>query len=210
MSVARRDFEKPGVRVIERPDGFAWSSQEQPIQNFIDPKAEPLECQPVRFTPVAHAAVCAHHAVIVDSYNAEPIHVCTDPVAAGHQRFHRNPLRADEDEPDSQGDPEAEAAWEAERERQNQREEALIVAARVRRSFAQGLVRPSGMKAAEPMLRLAVRDTVLSSLDDSDVEELRALGEMLGVNIPEEIEGVGAGPGRVSSRRSRASARSRI
>jgi hypothetical protein len=62
------------------------------------------------------------------------------------------------------------------------------VAARVRRSFAQGLVRPGGMKAAEPLLRLAVRDTVLSSLDDSDVEELRALGEMLGVNIPEEIE----------------------
>jgi hypothetical protein len=29
---------------------------------------------------------------------------------------------------------------------------------------------------------------VLSSLDDSDVEELRALSEMLGVNIPEEIE----------------------
>ncbi len=43
MSVARRDFEKAGVRLIERPDGFAWSSHEQPIQNFIDPKAEPVE-----------------------------------------------------------------------------------------------------------------------------------------------------------------------
>ncbi len=54
MSVARRDFEKAGGRIMERPDGFAWSSHEQPIQNFIDPKAEPVEGQPVRFTPVAH------------------------------------------------------------------------------------------------------------------------------------------------------------
>jgi hypothetical protein len=27
----------------------------------------------VRFTPEAHAAVCSHHAVILDGYNAEPI-----------------------------------------------------------------------------------------------------------------------------------------
>jgi ParB family transcriptional regulator, chromosome partitioning protein len=67
IAQARRDFEKAGVRVIERPDGFAWSSQEQPIQNFVDPKADPAEGQPVRFTPIAHGAVCPHHAVIVDT-----------------------------------------------------------------------------------------------------------------------------------------------
>jgi ParB/RepB/Spo0J family partition protein len=122
IALARRDFEKTGVRLIERPDGFAWFSQEQPIQNFIDPKAEPVDGQPVRFTPVAHGAVCPHNAVIVDSYNPEPIHICTDPVAAGHQRFQLNPLRADEASPDSERDPEAEADWESERERQNQRE----------------------------------------------------------------------------------------
>jgi hypothetical protein len=42
--------------------------------------------------------------VIVNSYNAEPIHACTDPGDAGHQRFQRNPLRADEGDPDSEGD----------------------------------------------------------------------------------------------------------
>jgi hypothetical protein len=40
----------------------------------------------------------------------------------------------------------------------------------------------------QPLLRLAVRDTVLATLDDSDVDELRVLGEMLGVSIPQEIE----------------------
>jgi hypothetical protein len=48
IAQARRDFEKAGVRVIEKPDGFACSSQEQPIQNFINPKAEPMDGQPVR------------------------------------------------------------------------------------------------------------------------------------------------------------------
>jgi hypothetical protein len=67
MSVARRDFEKAGVRVIERPDGFAWSSQEQPIQNFIDPKAEPVEGQPVRFTPVAHVLRLVVHDTVLST-----------------------------------------------------------------------------------------------------------------------------------------------
>jgi hypothetical protein len=33
-----------------------------------------------------------------------------------------------------------------------------------------------------------VRDSLLSILDESDVDELRALGEMVGVTVPKEIE----------------------
>jgi ParB family transcriptional regulator, chromosome partitioning protein len=183
IAEARREFEKTGLRVIERPDGFAWASREQPVQSFVDPAAQPIDGQPVPFTSMSHAGACPHHAVIVDTYNAEPIHVCTDPDAAGHQPLRQHPLRAEEER-----DPEAEAALEAERQRQDQRQEALIVAARVRRSFAQDLVRPSGMKAAEPLLRLAVRDAVLSALDESDPDEIRTLGEMIGVTIPDQIE----------------------
>jgi hypothetical protein len=61
VAQAKRDFEKAGVRVIERPDGFHWSSQEKPVQSFIDPQTEPVDGQPVRFTPLSHGAVCAHH-----------------------------------------------------------------------------------------------------------------------------------------------------
>jgi ParB family transcriptional regulator, chromosome partitioning protein len=186
IAEARREFEKTGIRVIERPDGFPWSSREQPAQSFIDPTAEPVDGQPIAFTPVTHSGACPHHAVIVDTYNAEPVHVCTDPAAAGHQPFRQHPLRAENEE--DERDPDAEEAWEAERQRQDQRQEALIVAARVRRSFAQGLVQPSGMKAAEPLLRLAVRDAVIDALDDSDPDEIRSLGEMLGVTITDQIE----------------------
>ena len=120
----------------------------------------------------------------MDTYNAEPIHVCTDPAAAGHQPFRQGPVTASEED----RDPEAEAAWAAERQQQDQREEALIVAGRVRRSFAEGLIRPSGAKTAEPLLRLVVRDSLLTVLDDSDVDQLRALGELVGVSVPPEVE----------------------
>lgn len=184
VAQAKRDLEKAGVRVIERPDGYPWSSQEKPVQSFLDPQADTVEGQPVRFTALRHGAVCAHHAVIVDTHNAEPIHVCTDPAGAGHQPFRQSPLPGGEEV----RDPEAEAAWEAERQRRDQREEALIVAGRVRRSFAAGLVRPSGAKTAEPLLRLVVRDGLLAVLDESDPDELRGLGELLGVSVPPEIE----------------------
>src|SRR5437879_7975881 len=107
VTQAKRDFEKAGVRVIERPDGFHWSSQEKPGQSSMDPQAEAVEGQPVRFTPEDHRAVCPHHAVIVDTYNAEPIHVCTDPAASGHQPFRQGPATASEED----RDPEAKAAW---------------------------------------------------------------------------------------------------
>ncbi|MBJ7599752.1 ParB/RepB/Spo0J family partition protein [Candidatus Nephthysia bennettiae] len=184
VTQARRDFEKAGVRVIERPDGFHWCSQEKPVQSFIDPQAEAVEGQPVRFTPLSHGAACPHHAVIVDSFNGEPIHVCTDPAAAGHQPFRQGPVTAAEED----RDPEAEAAWAVERQRQDQREEALIVASRVRRSFAEGLIRPSGAKTADSLLRLVVRESLIAVLDESDLDQLRALGELVGVTVPQEIE----------------------
>ena len=143
-----------------------------------------MEGQPVAFTAAAHAEACAHHAAIVDSYRAEPIYVCTDPVGAGHQPLPQRLHRTQEEE----RDPEAEAVWEAERERQNQRQEALIVAGRVRRAFAEGLIHAGGIKAAEPLLRLAVHDVLLGSLEDNDPEEIRDLGQLLGVSVPEEIE----------------------
>src|SRR2546430_1906096 len=85
-------------RPSERPDGFHWSSQEKPVQSFMDPQAEAVEGQPARFTPEDHRAVCPHHAVIVDTYNAEPIHVCTDPAASGHQPFRQGPVTASEED----------------------------------------------------------------------------------------------------------------
>ncbi|MBJ7597343.1 ParB/RepB/Spo0J family partition protein [Candidatus Nephthysia bennettiae] len=182
VTQARRDFEKAGVRVIERPDGFHWSSQEKPVQSFIDPQAEAVDGQPVRFTPLSHGAACPHHAVIVDTFNGEPIHVCTDPAAAGHQPFRQGPVTAAEEDRDP------EAAWAAERQRQDQREEALIVASRVRRSFAEGLIRPSGAKTADSLLRLVVRESLIAVLDESDLDQLRALGELVGVTVSQEIE----------------------
>ena len=40
---AKREFEKTGIRIIEKPDGFAWASREQPIQSFVDPTTEPVD-----------------------------------------------------------------------------------------------------------------------------------------------------------------------
>jgi hypothetical protein len=120
-ALAKRDFEKAGVRVIERPDGIHWSSQEKPVQSFIDPEA-----QLVLFTPLSHGAVCAHQAVIVDSYRRADARLhrpgCGRPPALPPE-----PATGGEEA----RDPEAEAALAAERQRQDQREEALIVAGRV-------------------------------------------------------------------------------
>jgi hypothetical protein len=62
------------------------------------------------------------------------------------------------------------------------------VAGRVRRRFAECLVRPSGATAAEPLLRLVVRDSLIAVLDKSDPDQIRALGQLLGLSVPEEIE----------------------
>ncbi|MDQ6716643.1 MAG: hypothetical protein M3Z83_11095 [Actinomycetota bacterium] len=141
----RKRLEKAGIRIVDEPAAFPWSSVEKPISQLVDPDGEAPDGHvgPVPFTPERHAG-CPFHAALIERLTGDVVYLCENPAEAGHVR-QRRPWESDE-EPMSPEEEErrAQQAQDAQRERA-ERAEALQVAATVRHDFTRDLLQRPGL-----------------------------------------------------------------
>jgi ParB family chromosome partitioning protein len=160
---------KAGVKVIGKPKGYPYDGPAAPVGNLC------LADGTTRYTVETHAD-CPAHAAFLDTSTGEPVYVCTDPEANGHERITATGYVT----------PEEAARREAEEAAQVERTEALMVAAQVRGEFLGRLV----STAKQPPTITATSLLVLFGYaDDMARNHAHLVADLLGIDPDTESIG---------------------
>lgn len=151
----REKAKTSGVRIVSRPKNWPYSSIEVPVERLRTPAGK-------RITEKGHRK-CSGHAVFIDSDRIEAVAICTAPKDCGHTVDGRYDHLSEEEA----------AAKAAEDEAEQQRQEALGVAAEARIAWTREFITTA--KPPAKLFRRLLEMMLLHEVGEPDADLFLAL-----------------------------------